>query len=598
MHLVAKRVKGHEYFYLVEKARRNGRVVTSRTVYIGDRQKLAEMIQVSASAVLPASFAPQPVGAALALATVAADLGIEDLIDEVCPVRRGAAPVGRRVLLAALHRVLAPRRENGLRTLRGFYETSILAELLPIAAPALDDRRLGEMLGAMTEPQVERIEAAVVQRLIQREGVSTHALAFDCTNFDSFAGAKTRSRLLRRGHAKSGRPLRVLGMGLLATADEGMPLLTFAYPGNENDVTAFGRFLRALDRRRASLDLPLEMTVAADGGNVSKQLLLRLEADPRYYVMRLPPHHLGDVPRGRHRELPALMGSLKGKVWAQKQACTVYGVPRCVVDVYSRRMHQRQLPGLRRDRDRARADLVELQRLLERQRQGLRRAKPLTVRAVQRRVAQAVGREHMRSLFHVQVAKGAGAPTLTFTESEEAWHHLQDYVLGRTLLVTNRGDWSPEQIVHASRMQSHNERAFRDLKDPSGASMLPLRHRKDRALRAHVLLVVLALILAKVLQRRLKQAGTTAPSLASVLGPLHQVQRARVQFADDAPPALRALAAGAWVPSQRTARQEELLHALRLAERVELGTTIANRLASKKARRRGKLPPPPPVSGP
>lgn len=598
MHLVAKQVKGHEYFYLVEKARREGRVVTARTVYIGDRQKLAEMIQVSASAVLPTSFAPQPVGAALALATVAADLGLEGLIDEVCPVRRGAAPVGRRLLLAALHRVLAPRRENGLRTLRGFYETSILAELLPIAARALNDRRMGEMLGGLTDTQVERIEAAVVQRLITREGVSTHALAFDCTNFDSFAGAKTRSRLLRRGHGKSGRPLRVLGMGLLATADEGMPLLTFAYPGNENDVTAFKRFLRALDRRRAALALSLETTVAADGGNVSKQLLLRLEADPRYYVMRLPPHHLGDVPRGRRRELPALMGSLKGKVWAKKQECTVYGVTRCVVDVYSRRMHQRQLPGLHRDRARARADLVELQRLLERQRQGLRRVKRLTVRAVRRRVATALFREHMRALFQVQVAPGAGAPTLTFTEPEAAWHHLQDYVLGRTLLVTNRSDWAPEQIVLASRMQSHNERAFRDLKDPGGASMLPLRHRKDGVLRAHVLLVVLALILAKVLQRRLKQAGTKAPSLASVLGPLQQVQRARVQFADDAPPALRALAAGAWVPSQRTARQEELLQALGLADRVELGTTLASRLATKKARRRGKLPPPPPVSDP
>jgi hypothetical protein len=147
-------------------------------------------------------------------------------------------------------------------------------------------------------------------------------------------------------------------------------------------------------------------------------------------------------------------------------------------------------------------------------------------------------------------------------------------------------------------MQSHNERAFRDLKDPGGASMLPLRHRRDRALRAHVLLVVLALILAKVLQRRLKQAGTPAPSLASVLGPLQQVQRARVQFADDAPPALRALAAGAWVPSQRTARQEELVQALHLVERTELGTTLASRLAAKKARRRGKLPPSRPVSGP
>jgi hypothetical protein len=313
--------------------------------------------------------------------------------------------------------------------------------------------------------------------------------------------------------------------------------------------------------------------------------LLRLEADPRYYVMRLPAHHLGDLPRSRHRNLPALMGSLKGRVWAKKYEATVYGVSRCVVDVYSRRMHQRQLPGLRRDRDRARAALVELQRLLKRQRQGLRRAKPLTVRGVRRRVAEALSREHMRSLFQVHIAPGAGAPTLTFTEPEAAWQHLQDYGLGRTLLVTNRRDWPPEQIVHASRMQSHNERAFRDLKDPGGASMLPLRHRTDPALRAHVLVVVLALILAKVLQPRIKQAGRKAPSLASVLTPLHQVQRARVQFADDAPPA------------QRTARQEELLHARGLAGRSELGTTIASRLTTKTARRRRNSPTPPRVGG-
>src|SRR6266542_5263157 len=107
-------------------------------------------------------------------------------------------------------------------------------------------------------------------------------------------------------------------------------------PANENDVTAFGRFLRALDRRRASLDLPLDTTVAADGGNVSKQLLFRLEKDPRYYVMRLPPHHLSDLQRCTREELTALGGRLKGHVWARKYHCAVYGVQRCVVDGYSR----------------------------------------------------------------------------------------------------------------------------------------------------------------------------------------------------------------------------------------------------------------------
>jgi len=56
MHVVAKQVKGREYFYLVEKGRRDGRVVTTRTIYVGDRQKLAELIQMSTSRVFPVSF--------------------------------------------------------------------------------------------------------------------------------------------------------------------------------------------------------------------------------------------------------------------------------------------------------------------------------------------------------------------------------------------------------------------------------------------------------------------------------------------------------------------------------------------------------------
>ncbi|MBI5628394.1 MAG: transposase, partial [Candidatus Rokubacteria bacterium] len=431
--------------------------------YVGDRQRLAELVQQGVLAALPCSFEPQPVGAVLALATVAKELGVEALIDEVCPVRRGAAPVGRRLVIAAIGRVVVPRRDNGLSNLRAFYEGAVLPEVLPVAPASLDDRRMHEMLVGITDKQIEQIEGAVVRRLIEKEGVSTTALAFDCTNFDSYAGAKTRSRLLRRGHAKSGRGLRVMGLGLLASEDDGMPLLTFTYPGNENDIKAFGRFLRALDRRRDSLQLPVDTTVTADGGNVSRQLLLRLEQDPRYYVMRLPAHHLTGLARCKSSDLPVLGGSLTGKVWAEKHRWVVYGVERCVVDVYSRRMHHRQLPGLKRDRHKARADLLELQRLLERQRQGLRRAKPITVCKLRVRVAKALSREHMDTLFRVTIGKGNGAPTLAFEEPEEAWRHLDEYVLGRTLLVTNRGDWAPEQVVWASRVQSHNEQLFRDI---------------------------------------------------------------------------------------------------------------------------------------
>jgi transposase len=419
--------------------------------------------------------------------------------------------------------------------------------------------------------------------------VTLNALAFDCTNFDSYAAATTHSRLLRRGHPKSGKPLRILGLGLLVTEDEGLPLLSFVYPGNENDVTAFARFLKSLDRRRASLGLPIDATVAADGGNISRQLLLRLEKDSRSYVIRLPPHHIKDLGRQKSSELPACGGSLRGKVWGRKVICRVYGVERCVVDVYSRRMHLRQLPGLQRDRKRARGELIHLQQMLARQCQGLRRVKPLTVRTVKRRVEKALGREHMTELFQVRVAKGAAAPSLDFTESKEAWQNLQDYVLGRTLLVTNRRDWTPEQAVHVSRLQSHNERFFREIKDPTGGSILPLRHRRDAALRAHALIAVIALLLSKVVQRRLKRAGVNAPSLASIFGPLKGIRRARLQYGADAPPALRALAKNSWIPSEQTPRQQEILKALKLDAHSALGTTLLDTISGSGRGKKRKM---------
>jgi transposase len=590
MHLVTKQIKNREYFYLVEKERQGKRVVTSRTVYIGDRQKMVDLLQGSATLALPSSFSAQSVGGVLALANLAEDLGIESLIDKVCPVRQGAAPVGRRLLIAAVTRATTTRRSNGLCNLRSFYEGCALSDILPIESSGLDDRRMHEMLSRITAKQIEEIEAAVVERLIEREKIRTNALAFDCTNFDSYAGAKNSSRLLQRGHSKSHRPLRVMGLGILVSDDDGMPLLTFVYPGNENDIKSFGRFLRALDRRRDSLDLSIDATVAADGGNISQKLLRRMEKDPRYYVIRLPARHLTDLERCKHDALPKLDAKLNSPIRAKKYHCAVYGVQRCVVDVYSKRMHQRQLPGLRRDRDRARADLIELQRLLERQRKGLRRSIPITLQSLENRVAKVLSREHMKSLFRVTVTKAPGAPVLKFLELSDAWAHLDDYVLGRTLLVTNRADWTPEQIVRASRLQSHNENLFRDVKDSGGVTMLPLRHRRDSSLRAHALIVILGLMLGKVLQRRVKAAGIKAPSMASVIDPLKDVLRARVFYPPDAPPALRALAADIWVPAQRTPRQQELLTALNLQNNKQLGTTLAERLSPKKQGRRKKIP--------
>src|SRR5437868_5872145 len=127
MHLISKRVKGCDYFYLVKKERRGRRVVTAKTLYIGNRQKLAELVELSAQNALPAEASVQEIGASLALTHIAAELELERIIDEACPPPRSdATPVGRRLVLAAMHRALAPRRGNSLLSLQQYYADSAL----------------------------------------------------------------------------------------------------------------------------------------------------------------------------------------------------------------------------------------------------------------------------------------------------------------------------------------------------------------------------------------------------------------------------------------------------------------------------------------
>ena len=77
--------------------------------------------------------------------------------------------------------------------------------------------------------------------MIEVFGLDTHALILDMTNFATFIDSgNQRAPIAQRGKAKQKRyDLRIVGLGLVATRDGGIPLLSRAYPGNKVDVTQF-----------------------------------------------------------------------------------------------------------------------------------------------------------------------------------------------------------------------------------------------------------------------------------------------------------------------------------------------------------------------
>jgi transposase len=75
--------------------------------------------------------------------------------------------------------------------------------------------------------------------------------------------------------------------------------------------------------------------------------------------------------------------------------------------------------------------------------------------------------EHMKKLFQSTVEKKDEIISFTYylDNSKYDYDYVVNKCLGKTVLFTNRYDWSSEQIVSTYRSQFHVEEAFKVLKN-------------------------------------------------------------------------------------------------------------------------------------
>ena len=575
MQLIAKTIKGHKYWYLVEKGRKNGVVTNVRTIYLGPANRLADRLVSQGPTQFPAAFDSFEMGASAALFQEASALDLVSLLDQALGKRRtdAALSFGQLLTVLAIQRAIAPRPLKSLCKAAAFYKGCGLPELMALPVQGLDTRRVDEALEQLRAEELSQAEERIVQKMLEVHKLSLEALCFDATNFDSYAQAQNKSRLLRRGHAKSKRvDLRLLGLGLLATTDFGVPLLSFAYPGNVSDVATFGSFLRRLKARKAALPIDAETTVVCDGGNISEQRVEQLEKEGLHHVVRLPFGHAQAADALATEELEQVAGDFEDEVRAKKLVTSVYGKPRTVVAVYSAAMHKSQLPGLSRDLGKAMQELEQLAERLAQQTQGRHRGKALTVEKARWRTEKILSRQHLSELFSVEVSGTGTDVKLQYRFLPKAYEELAQRRLGRTVILTDHTDWEAARILRMLREQSHVEEDFRQLKDPQWASAMPLRHQKDPMLRVHTFISVLALLLSKLLVRRLSQGGVKT-TVNEALWQLSELRLARLVYGKDASPELKALAEKQRVPPVPNELQSQMIRVLGLHRALLLGPT-------------------------
>ena len=507
--LYPKKLGGRTYWYLREMARVDGRPRMVSERYLGTAADIAATMEAQDTAMAPDRTRHLGFGDTAAVWGMLRRLDVAGLVDEVTGTRPAGLPlpVGGYLELAALNRVVAPCSKLAFAE---WWKTTAADRFTKIPASALDHRRFWDAMHAVTVQQLEEISRRIAVRMVELFGLDCSSVALDMTNFATFIDtANGKAPIVQRGKAKQKRTdLRLVGLGLVATRDGGIPLSWHAYPGDRPDVAQFAVMIDQLRDRHAAVCVaagqqPADMTVVFDAGQNSEANFAHLAGTGLHYV--------GSVPASDCPDLTALPASARGVVdehrfgglTAFDTRRVVYGSDRRAILTHSPELHAAQAAGF------AGTTLAKAGKKLDELAAVLARGKTRRTREKVEAEIEAITRKPwVRRVVSWQLEGDRPRDLrLAWSIDPDARTALEAELFGKHVLITDHDGWPVAEVVAGYRSQSEAEFTFRQLKDPRVVSFSPMFHWTEHNIRVHTFTCVLALQIAHLMRREAEPAG-------------------------------------------------------------------------------------------
>src|SRR3954471_21013205 len=527
--LLKKTIRGKTYYYARECRRVDGKPKIVWQKYLGRADDIiTALTQPTAPATAPEKAVITEFGAVVALYDVARRLCLVEHIDRHVPARRGprGPSLGHYLLVAALNRCTDPRSKVQIAA---WYQRTALRRLLDFRPEQLTSQRFWDQMDRPPPQASLAIERDLTAHLIREFALDVRQVLFDATNFFTFIDTfNERCTVARRGHSKEGRAaLRIVGLALLVTTDFHIPLCHHTYPGNQPDGPTFAGLTAALVQRHQVLATQVEdITLVFDKGNNSLDNLRAVDRSPYHFIGSLVPTQHPELLALPVQDFRSLSADGLPGVSVHRTTKVVFGQKRVVVVTYNEDLFVAQSRTLLREIAKRQQLLGELQARLQRWQTGqVKGGHPPTPAGARKKVQGWLAGHDLKDLFAVDLAEVEGLPVLSYRFREEAWQRLQATRLGKTILFTDRTDWTDAEVVRGYRSQHHVESAFRDLKQVKHLSLRPQRHWTDQKIQVHVFYCVLALMLCGLLRRELDGRGIkrSLPVLLEELGQIREV---------------------------------------------------------------------------
>jgi transposase len=523
--LISKKKGNKLYYYVVESARVGGKPRIVQQTYLGTADRLADLLK-ERTAPVPLSATTREFGLPGALWLAAQRSGVWDVLKGMWPEPRSGPSIAHYLLLAVIHRICQPGPKTEAAA---WYRSTILYPLWSLSPERF---RSQDFWDAFDEIQVEgddggadELEEAQLRLLAvwkEKQLVSRRLLAYDTTNFYTWtASTNQRNRLAQRGHNKQGRHnLRQVGLSYVLDGESGISLCHHVYAGNVADVEelpqALERIVKMLNRNQIETST---VTLVFDKGTAALDNTLLLKKAGLGWISALPWNQAPLELRERNIETLPLCSSDQPGVHAVAERAIVHGDEYLCVLKYSASFASEQLHSITTSLTKV---LQALRRLsIDLAKPGRRAKETLIRKKIQRWLSSS---QFLEDLISWNLHSDADHWHLQFDFNHAAFHKLLTHRLGRTVLLTNRMDWTAEQVVNGYSGQQQVEQVFRGLKDGDWLGWGPMYHWTDSKIRIHAFYCMLGISLLKYIHKQ-SQSAWPGLTMEQMLDELRQIQQ-------------------------------------------------------------------------
>ena len=494
--LQQKTVNGYKYWYIVEGRRINGKPTPVVLQYLGTADNLLKRLNQRNKSMQLKSYSH---GDIAALLSIAHKLDVPSIINKHIHSSRdyfSEKPIRNNLTAGATFLLGAIGRTCMLTSKRGWYnwaKTTSLEYLLRVNLSKIDSQHFWDLMDALPEKSIPKVEDDLLKKVMNVFDIKSDTLFFDTTNFYTYiATTNTHCTIAQRGKNKQKRSdLRQVGMALVVTREDIIPLFHHSYRGNMNDTVVFKTVIRSIKQRIINLGLDINNhTFVFDRGNNSIANLEIVKKLELFYVGALTPCHHIELTVTALKNLKAIKVD-RDEINSYRTKTKIWNEERTIITFISEKLKSGQIRGIYQMVEKKMGELHELQEKLSNPKSKKRSRKQIT-----EQINNILKTERANRLICWDLQwESKGRYRLIYAMNQKEIDKLEEN-FGVRILMTNRHDWSTKDIVKAFYGQSNVEKAFKELKNPFHMSVKPQYHWTDQKIKVHNLICVIGFLLS------------------------------------------------------------------------------------------------------